>query len=246
MSRFVDLHHHLVYGVDDGARSFEDMQQMMLRAVSENVGDIVCTTHGTPGRRAFPMEVYQRHLEKARDWLRQEGLPLRLHSGCEVLYTDSAARLLKEGEFPTLADSWNVLVEFTPDTEFKRLCDAARLIGNAGYNVIFAHVERYQALRNLNHVRELRDEYDVYMQMNASTVVMKKGFFFDRWVRHMLDEGHIDCVATDAHNITTRPCAMRLCHEMLKERYGLDVADEMCGGFQRELLRLPAWTEEKE
>lgn len=240
MSRFVDIHHHLIYGVDDGARTVEDMQKMILRAVEENVGDIVCTSHATPGSRPFPADRYNRHLEEAREWIAQEQLPLRLHSGCEVLYTDASPRLLGERQFPALADSRIVLIEFSPDADFHRLCEAARLVGNEGFDVIFAHVERYQALRNLKHVRELRESYGVYMQMNTNTVVNRKGFFFDRWVRHMLDEGLIDFVATDSHNVSTRSCNMRLCHEMLKARYGADVADDMCGGFQRELLGLPA------
>ena len=239
MSNFVDIHHHLIYGVDDGPKTFEDMQQMMLRAVGQQVSDIVCTSHATPGGHPFPAERYLRQFERAQEWIAQEGLPLRLYTGCEVLYTDSSARLLKEGHFPSLAQTWNVLVEFTPETEFKRMCEAARTIGNAGFNVIFAHVERYQVLRNLSHVKELREEYDVYMQMNCNTVITKKGFFFDRWVRHMLDEGHVDCVASDAHNVTSRVCSMRLCYEMLKERYGREAALDMCGGFQRKLLNLP-------
>lgn len=238
MSNFVDMHHHLIYGVDDGPKTMEDMQKMILRAVGEGVSDIVCTSHATPGGRPFPADAYISHMEEARAWCQAEKIPIRLHNGCEVLYTDASARLLKEGHFPSLADTWNVLVEFTPDTDFKRLCDAARSIGNAGFSVVFAHVERYQALRNIHHVQELREEYNVYMQMNANTVVTKKGFFFDRWVRHMLDEGCIDCVATDAHNVTSRPCSMRICYEMLKERYGREVAQEMCGGFQRNLLGL--------
>ena len=64
MSNFVDLHHHLVYGVDDGAQTLEDMQKMILRAAQEGVADLVCTTHVTPGHRPVPMENYQRHIEK--------------------------------------------------------------------------------------------------------------------------------------------------------------------------------------
>ena len=239
MSNFVDIHHHLIYGVDDGPRTFEDMQNMILRAVQQQVSDIVCTSHAMPGGNQFPADRYLRHLERAREWIAQENIPLRLYTGCEILYTEPSARLLKEGYLPSLAETWNALVEFTPDTDFKRLCEAARAIGNAGFNVIFAHVERYQALRNLNHVKELREEFGVYMQMNANTVITKKGFFFDRWVRHMLDEGYIDCVATDAHNVTSRVCNMRLCYEMLKERYGRENALDMCGGFQRKILGLP-------
>lgn len=238
MERFVDIHHHLIYGVDDGARSFEDMQNMLLRAAHENVGDIICTSHATPGGKPFPADLYIAHMEKARQWIAEQGLPIRLHNGCEVLYTDASARLIREGHFPSLADTYHVLVEFTPEVEFKRLCDAARALGNEGFTVIYAHVERYQTLRNIVNVKELRDEYGVYMQMNTNTVTTKKGFFMERWVRKMLDEGYIDCVGTDAHNTTSRPCSMRTCYEMLKGRYGETYADDMCGGFARRLLAL--------
>lgn len=238
MNRFVDIHHHLIYGVDDGPRTLEDMQHMLVRAAAENVGHIICTSHGTPGGRPFPADRYIDHLAQANAWCEEQGLPLRLHNGCEILYTDASARLLKEGHFPSLADTWNVLVEFTPEVEYKRLCDAARSLGNAGFTVLFAHVERYQTLRNLEHVKELREEYDVHMQMNTNTITTKKGFFLERWVRHMLEEGYIDCVGSDAHNTTSRPCSMKTCYEMIKGRYGVEMADEMCGGFVRRMLGL--------
>lgn len=236
MSNFVDLHHHLVYGVDDGAQSQEDMQKMILRARAEGITDLVCTSHVTPGYQPFPKEKYLKHLEDAKAYITAQGLELHLHTGCEVLYTDASARLLREGCFPTLAGSDTVLVEFTPDMTFRQMAEAATSFGMAGYGVLFAHVERYDALRNLKNVRALRDEYGVYMQMNTNTVTTKKGFFTERWVRHMLEEGYIDCVATDAHNLSSRPCKMQLCHEMLSGRYGADMADDLCGGFQRRLL----------
>ena len=236
MSNFVDIHHHLIYGVDDGARSLEHMQKMIHCAVGEGITDVVCTTHVTPGYGPFPTETYLAHMEEGRNYIAQEGLNLRLHTGCEILYTDASARLLQEHQIPTLAFSDAVLVEFTPDMTFRQLTDAATSLGMVGYTVLFAHVERYEALRNLKHVRQLREEYGVYMQMNASTVINKKGFFTERWVRHMLEDGYIDCIATDAHNTSFRPCNMRLCHEMLTARYGKEAADDLCGGFQRQLL----------
>lgn len=238
MSDFVDLHHHLVYGVDDGARSLEDMQKMILRAAAEGVTDLVCTTHAAPGYQPFPTEKYLAHLEEGRAFIAEQGLDMVLHTGCEVLYTESSARLVREGFFPTLAGCDTVLVEFTTDTTYGQLAEAATSFGTAGYGVLFAHVERYDALRNLKNVSRLRDEFGVYMQMNCNTILTRKGFFTERWVRHMIEDGYIDCVATDAHNLSSRPCRMRQCHEMLAGRYGAELADELCGGFQRRLLEL--------
>lgn len=238
MSNFVDLHHHLIYGVDDGAQTLEDMQKMILRAQLEGVSDIVCTSHITPGFAPFPMEKYMANLEEARTFIQEQGIDMRVHPGCEVLYTESSARLLAEGHYPALAGSDIVLVEFSPDMSFRQLADAAASFGMRGYGVLFAHVERYDALRNLKNVQKLRDEFGVYMQMNTNTVTSKKGFFTERWVRHMLEDGYIDCVATDAHNLAYRPCRIQQCHEMLATKYGAEFAEELCGGFQRRLLEI--------
>lgn len=235
---FVDIHHHLIYGVDDGAQTWEDTQKMILRAVDEGITDIVCTSHATPGITPFPTEKYLAHFAQAQQWCSENQLPITLHTGCEILYTDASPHLLKEGHYPSLAETWTVLVEFSGDVPYSRMCEAARLFGNAGFTVIFAHVERFDPMRDFKHVRELRQEYGVYMQMNANTVLKKKGFFADRWTRKMLDEGYIDCIATDAHNTTSRPCRMRECFEKLKASYGVEAAEELCGGFQRRLLNL--------
>ena len=95
-----------------------------------------------------------------------------------------------------------------------------------------------QLNKQQKHVQKLRDDFGVYMQMNTNTILAKKGFFTNRWVRQMLQNGYIDCVATDAHNITYRACKMKACHRALADQYGEAYADELCGGFQRKVLEL--------
>lgn len=238
MISFVDLHHHLIYGVDDGPKSREEMYAMLRLAAQEQVRDIVCTSHAAPGQEAFPMEAYMQRLREAQAWLVQSGLPVRLHSGCEVMYSTHTMRLLQEGKIPTLAGTGCVLLEFLPQTGIDQIRKAARAIGSLGHTVIFAHVERYRALHRLQHIRELREEYGVYMQMNTGTITGSQGFLQNRRTLQMLDEGLIDCVATDAHNDSTRPCRMLACYEKLRQRYGKDIADELCFDFQRRLLEL--------
>lgn len=235
---FVDIHHHLIHGVDDGPQTFEDTQKMLIHASEQGVSHIVATSHATPGREAFPADRYLRHLDQAQQWCDEQGLNLTIHSGCEVLYTDESPRLLHEGYVPTLAQTWVVLAEFFPMDSFERLCQAARALGNEGFTVVMAHVERYKALQSMKHVEELREEYAVKMQMNCNTLLTKKGFLTDRWVRKMIENGYIDYVASDAHNVSSRPCSMQSCYELLKTKYGEDTANALCFENQMELLGL--------
>lgn len=235
---FVELHQHVIYGVDDGPRDAAGMHRMLRLAAEQGVEHLIATPHATPGRERFPTEDYLARVAEARDWCAGQGLPLRIHTGCEVLYTDEAPRLLHEGYLPTMAETWVVLVEFFPTDPLEHICQALRRLGNEGFTVIMAHVERYRALQSIRNVEMLRDDYPVRMQMNCNTVLTRKGFLTDRWTRRMLEAGYIDFVASDAHNTSSRPCTLKVCWEALAARYGRDTADALCGGNQRRLLML--------
>ena len=139
---------------------------------------------------------------------------------------------------PTLNGRRAVLVEFWYDAPYKTMCEAARLLGNEGMSVIFAHIERYRETRSLPHLEELREEYGVYTQMNARTVYEKQGFLTDRWKRKLLDAGLVDMVSSDAHNVASRPCNILKAREALRDGWGEETADRLCGGCARELLSL--------
>ena len=81
MSGFTDYHAHFVYGVDDGARTREEMYAMLDAAVQDGVSCLYATSHSTPGMEPFPQEVYGRHLALARDYCRAKGYELTLKSG---------------------------------------------------------------------------------------------------------------------------------------------------------------------
>ena len=225
---FADVHHHLLWGVDDGPKTFEETQQMIYEMVQEDVQYVIATAHATPGRVRFPAETYFEHLRQAQQWCAANGLEVMIYPGSEIFYTSNTARLLREGQIPTLAQGRWVLVEFSPEAPYERLKEAARTLGMAGYNVLFAHVERYRCLRNLKRMAELHDNYDVTMQMNASTVLAKKRFWEKGRFRKIITSGWIDMIATDAHNTTTRRCCMAECYEALKQEYGWETAEELC------------------
>ena len=91
---FADIHTHIIFGVDDGAQTFEQTQQMLRLAQQNGVTVIAATSHAETWRHRFPLEDYAAHLKMAQQWCREQQLPIRLFSGAEVFYTDEAPRLL--------------------------------------------------------------------------------------------------------------------------------------------------------
>ncbi len=230
-----DLHHHFVYGLDDGAKSLTLMRQMIDAAYEQGVSDLVATPHATPGLEQFHYDRYLRHLGEARDWIDRNGYDINLYTGCEIYYTDDAARLLNEGKIPTIGGTRYVLVEFSPSAPIDRLRQAAHALGSAGYQPIYAHVERYACLSNMDYMEELHDDLEIVLQVNCSTA-MDRGFFSGRWFRKAMKLDLIDLISSDAHNVTTRRCKMLKCYETLKADYDKDTALRLCRETALEIL----------
>lgn len=225
-----DIHHHLVYGVDDGAQTFEQAMDMAAAAWQDGTATLLCTSHISPGIKPFDLDRYHRHLERIQQACFENGWTLRLLQGAEILYTEPTCRFLREKRIPTLGGTDYVLVEFFPTVEYRELYDAVTGILRAGYRPIIAHVERYHCLASsIPKLREVRDTLGAVIQMNCSTVIGGKGLFHDRRNRRLLDEGLIDVVATDAHNTSSRPTQMQAAYAWLEKKYGADYAAELTG-----------------
>lgn len=235
---FVDMHNHILYGVDDGARSFEQMTGMLDCAIKNGVSDLVATPHAIPGRKPFPLPECLERLSEANAWCEQSGAQIRLHLGAEIFYTDDTVRLLDERRIPTLAETTCVLVEFSPDAPYSRLTSAARELGGAGYTAVYAHIERYRCLRPVHRVQELRDQYDVRMQVNANTLINRQSLGTRLWLKSCFKAGLIDLASSDAHNTSARRCRMRDCYQALLDAYAEETARYLCHDCASELLEL--------
>lgn len=211
----------------------------MLKSAHENgISAIAATSHATPGRERFPMEKYLAHLQEEQAWCDAQGLGIRLYPGCEILYTDEAARLLQNGEIPTIGRSRIILVEFLPANDFNHIQNAVRKLGNAGYTVIVAHAERYDGSKKVDDLLSLREDLGAYIQINARTFLSPGGFFAKRWLRKAMESGCVDLAATDAHNVSSRSCQMKKCYEILQKEWGRETADRLCIHTPRQLLGL--------
>jgi len=235
---FIDMHHHLIYGIDDGARSFEGTEKMIRLAVENQIHAIITTPHITPGQEPFPYQTYRDHLAETRAWLDRENIYLELYTGSEVLYTPSTPYMLSEGKVPTLAGTNYVLLEFMPDDGYQDLLKAGKSVSDMGYIPVYAHVERYECLKKPDQLRRLREDYDARIQVNASTVLRKHSFFRQRYLRNIFEEELVDFVSSDSHDLPGRENHMAEAFDQLTVLYGIDLAHALTHGNAEAILKL--------
>lgn len=216
---FTDLHHHILWGMDDGPKTPEQMHAMLKRAVKDGISSIAATSHAYPGVRPFDMDKYLARLDEARKYCRQQGWELQLLSGCEIHYCDSVPDQLMAGKLPTLGETRMVLIEFDPHADAATICRASNKLYRAGYQPIVAHVERCRSLlRSPRAAMEIREECGLFYQMNCSTVLEPRGIREHIFVRRMLGAQAIDLVATDAHDTAGRAVCMKETYRALLDR----------------------------
>lgn len=229
--KFTDIHHHILYGMDDGASSPQMMQAMLRKAAEDNINRIVATPHVTPGVRRFDREQYVRALEDARSFCKNEGLGIELYEGAEILYSANTCEFLAEGRVPTMAGTDHVLVEFSPDVRYDYLREALDNLLRYGFVPIIAHVERYACLtHHPSRAEKLKDEFDVYYQVNCSTILTNKGMGNQKFVEKLLDWDLVDALGTDAHSPKVRCVHMHEAWLKLKKEFGASYANELTDG----------------
>ena len=205
---FRDIHAHFVYGVDDGAKTLQDMQAMLDEAYLGGIKVLYATSHSTPGIDHFPEAVYRAHLAEAKAYCAERGYDMRLYEGSELLYTPAFKNYLERKPLRTLEGTDCVLMEFVPDVSFEEIETAVTMVENAGYIPILAHVERYECLFSLfsRRLYRLKKAHTVRYQVNCGTLVKKKalGFLKEKQLRHWFKKELIDYVASDMHDLKAR------------------------------------------
>lgn len=222
MPGFCDIHHHILYGLDqDGPQSFEDMQAMLHAAVEDKTDIIIATPHVTPGIDYFDWLLYEERLDEANFYCQSAGLPLRVYAGAELLWTEQTPEMLQAGRVPSLAGSRYVLLEFLPKEENEIIKRAVTRLNEAGYIPILAHAERYvKMIRRLSFVDALKRDGKVFYQINNESILEPRGFFVKKFINHLVRTDQLDALASDAHNVGLRPTNMTQAYKKIREING--------------------------
>ena len=114
MDRFIDMHCHILPGVDDGAQSMEDTIRMLQIAHDEGIRYIIATPHHHPKRGKEAPEILREQIKKVRLEARKIDEKMKIFLGTEIYFGQDVPAKLKERQILTMNGSGTVLVEFSP------------------------------------------------------------------------------------------------------------------------------------
>ena len=226
MAVFTDIHAHMIYGVDDGPKTAQDMRELLDAAAAQGIGRIFATSHMEPGVRPFPEAEYASRLADANSYCMEQDYGMEILPGAELLYTPAMDAFIRDRRLKPLGDSMNVLVEFMPDVTEDEASWALEQLSDAGYQTVLAHIERYACMRG-GFPAHLKKRFPVQYQVNCRSIIESGQLLRGRHIRKWLDAGLIDFVATDMHSRGGRPPRMAEAYEILVRRCGEAAAARM-------------------
>lgn len=201
MTGIIDIHAHILPGIDDGARDWDESRKMLEEAYGQGIRYIVATPHYT--RKGLPPQIYDL-AARLREEAQKIAPDFMTGLGQETYYHEGLVENLKEGKALTLEESRYVLVEFDPQVTYHSLYLAIRKLTMARYIPVIAHVERYFCLREENNMEDLV-QCGCRLQMNYGSLEGNSIWNREvRWCRRQILEGFIHCLGTDMHRMDYR------------------------------------------
>lgn len=223
----LDIHCHILYGVDDGSFSLEETVKMAGIAEQGGTNAIVATPHSN-----VP-DLYQNHwstdfdlkIELINKALAENGIDLKVYRGQEIFCAGRFAELLSEGKLITLNNSRYPLVEFDFYENSRTAYAMLRRLKADGYVPIVAHPERYEFVFEEDDAAMRLKEIGCLLQINKGSLKGSFGYQAKRVAHRLVADGFADFVASDAHSPYMRTPFLANVREMLSEEYSPDYAE---------------------
>lgn len=216
---WIDMHSHILPGIDDGAKNIKESLKMLDMAYKEGIRYVCATSHYSIGNTQTA-EKRITLFNELRHQIKELHPDMKLFLGSEILYSYDIPEQLKAGKVLTINAGKYILTEFYPSESYKNIFEAIQTLIYAGYRPILAHMERLDCLwKRTDRLDELR-ALSVVFQMNTTSLIGGRFNFEVRQCRKLVKDGYIDILGTDMHGISHRPPVYRAAAEWIRENCG--------------------------
>lgn len=237
MTGLVDIHNHILPGVDDGAVSYEQALEMARAAVADGIDTIVATPHFRYGRKENDTAEVLAQVPLLQERIDEAGIPLRVVPGGEIPVFGEILDLLREGRVPAMGNSgrW-ILLEMPFDRLPSGLREVVFRIQALGYQIVVGHPERCAAFhRDPESISRFFPE-DVALQITSHSLTGQFGSHARQCALSLLRQGHPVILASDAHDPVGRPPVLSEGREVATRHVGEDYARQMVCDLPRALV----------
>jgi protein-tyrosine phosphatase len=207
----IDIHAHILPGVDDGAKNLEQSLQMARMAVEDGITVMVATPHLFKGRNIYPSqlntkEIILQQVAKLRQHLYEEKIPLEIIPGCDFPLSFESLKFLDDGRALTINDANRYLLLELPDTSFppgiEEICYHLK---SKGITPIITHPERHMIIQEMPYKLKRLIDLGCLAQMTGNSLTGWFGRGVKKLSRQFVKLGYIHLLATDAHDPKRRP-----------------------------------------
>lgn len=222
----IDIHTHILPGLDDGAQDIEDALSMAELAAESGVTAIVATPHSNwkGVYTNYWDKQLRRDLVNFQKALVEAEIAVTIFSGMEIFGTPDVPELLREGKLITLAGSRYPLIEFPFQDYDQQATQVLADVTAMGYRPVVAHPERYRYAQEFPPLLNRWVEMGCLLQVNKGSLMGRFGPAAEMLALSLLDRGFAAFAASDAHSPVVRTTWMAGLRDFLCEEYSENLA----------------------
>lgn len=195
----IDIHSHLLFGIDDGAQTFDDTLHLIQPLMDFGIKHFITTPHVMQHVWENTSEIITNRQNEVNILLQEKGINIKLKAAAEYLMNDHFVQLFKSHSLLTLKDNY-VLVEMSYINAPIQLYEIIFDLQVAGYKPVLAHPERYNFYHNnFDEYYKLKKSGCLF-QLNLLSVVGYYGDGVAKTAQKLLAQGLIDFASSDTHH----------------------------------------------
>lgn len=220
----IDIHCHILSGIDDGAKELNDSLEMAKAAVKEGIKTIIATPHHKNGAYENTKQAILQKAEELNKLLLSENIPLTILPGQETRIYGELLEDYKQGEILTLANGGQYVFIELPSGHVPRYTEQLLYdIQLEGLTPIIVHPERNQEIIESPDILYQLAKRGSLTQVTASSIAGYFGKNIKKFSLQLIDANLTHFVSSDAHNISNRSFKMVEAYAEIEKKYGSDL-----------------------
>lgn len=217
----VDIHSHIIPGIDDGSKDMEMTLEMLRNAEGNGTREIVATPHYLLEYGEAKIEEVKEYVKNINDLLEREKIDVKVYSGQEVYFTERIVEDYINHNIGTMNDSRYMLIEFDMHKFDESIFDLLYELQVRDIVPIIAHPERYKYFREKPILINKFIEQGYLFQLNAGSIEGRFGETVKKTAATFLDKKIYNFIGSDAHDINNRNTGIKnamsiISNEMIK------------------------------